>query len=120
MRIAVTTKGNDLGAQIDSRFGRAPKFLVLDTETMRFDLVANTQSLDLSQGAGIQSAQNVLAHKPDVVLTGNCGPKAFRVLKAAGIKVVVGLKGRIADAIHDYMNGKYVETTEANVEGHWV
>jgi len=120
MRIAVTTQGDDLDAQIDSRFGRAPKFLILNTETMRFDLVANTQSLDLAQGAGIQSAQNVLAHKPDVVLTGNCGPKAFRVLKAAGIKVVVGVKGRIADAVHDYMNGKFVEATDANVEGHWV
>jgi predicted Fe-Mo cluster-binding NifX family protein len=120
MRIAVTTQGNDLDAQIDSRFGRAPKFLVVDTETMRFDVIANTQSLDLAQGAGIQSAQNVLVHKPEVILTGNCGPKAFRVLKAAGINVVVGVKGRIGDAIRDYMNGKYVEATEANVEGHWV
>jgi len=120
MRIAVTTGGNDLDAQIDSRFGRAPKFLVVDTETMRFDVIPNTQSLDLAQGAGIQSAQNVLVLKPEVVLTGNCGPKAFRALSAAGIKVVVGVKGKISDAIHDYMNGKYVETTEANVEGHWV
>lgn len=111
MRIVVTTEGNDLDAQIDSRFGRAPKFLVVDTETMRFDLVANNQSLDLAQGAGIQSAQNVLVHKPEVVLTGNCGPKAFRVLKAAGIKVVIGAKGRIRDAIRDYMNGKYIEAT---------
>jgi predicted Fe-Mo cluster-binding NifX family protein len=120
MRIAVTTQGNDLSAQIDSRFGRAPKFIVVDTETMRFDVAANTQSLDLAQGAGIQSAQNVLVHKPDVVLTGNCGPKAFRVLKAAGVRVVVGVKGKIADAIRDYMDGKYAEATEANVEGHWV
>jgi predicted Fe-Mo cluster-binding NifX family protein len=120
MRIAVTTQGNDLSAQIDSRFGRAPKFLVVDTETMRFDVVPNTQSLDLAQGAGIQSAQNVLVHKPDVVLTGNCGPKAFKVFKAAGVKVFVGVKGKIADAIHDYLDGKYAEATEANVEGHWV
>jgi predicted Fe-Mo cluster-binding NifX family protein len=27
---------------------------------------------------------------PEVVLMGNCGPKALRVLKAAGIKAVVG------------------------------
>jgi predicted Fe-Mo cluster-binding NifX family protein len=120
MRIAVTTQGSDLSAQIDSRFGRAPKFLVVDTESMRFDVAANNQSLDLSQGAGIQSAQNVLVYRPDVVLTGNCGPKAFRVLKAAGVKVVVGAKGKIADAIRDYIDGKYAEATEANVEGHWV
>lgn len=117
MRIAVTTQGNDLGAQIDSRFGRAPKFLVLDTETMRFDVVANSQSLDLSQGAGIQSAQNVLAHKPDVVLTGNCGPKAFRVLKAAGIKVVTGAPADSPESlVRQYLSDSLV--TEASVCDH--
>jgi predicted Fe-Mo cluster-binding NifX family protein len=120
MRIALTTQGKDLDAQVDARFGRAPNFLVLDTETQHFEVVQNSQSLDLPQGAGIQSAQNVLPHKPDVVLTGNCGPKAFRVLQAAGIKVVVGVKGKIADAIEDYLNGKYAEAADANVEGHWV
>lgn len=119
MRIAVSTQGNDLEAQIDSRFGRAPKFLVVDTETQHFEVVQNAQSLNLPQGAGIQSAQNLLPHKPDVVLTGNCGPKAFRVLQAAGIKVVVGAKGKIGDAIRNYMAGKYSEAEEANVEGHW-
>jgi len=82
--------------------------------------VQNTQSLNLAQGAGIQSAQNLLPYKPDVVLTGNCGPKAFRVLQAAGIKVAVGVKGKIADAIQDYINRKYAEASEANVEGHWM
>jgi predicted Fe-Mo cluster-binding NifX family protein len=83
-RIAVTTQGDDLNAEIDSRFGRAPKFLVVDTETMRFDVAANTQSLDLAQGAGIQSAQNVLTHKPDVVLTGTAVPKPFACLRPQG------------------------------------
>lgn len=120
MRIAVTTQGKNLDAQVDTRFGRAPNFLVVDTETGAFDVVPNAQSLDLPQGAGIQSAQNILPHKPDVVLTGNCGPKAFRVLQTAGIKVVVGVKGRIADAIKDFQEGKHAAATEANVEGHWV
>jgi predicted Fe-Mo cluster-binding NifX family protein len=120
MRIAVTTQGTDLSAEVDSRFGRAPRFLIVDTETMTSQVVQNNQSLDLPQGAGIQSAQNVLAHKPDVLLTGNCGPKAFRVLQAAGIKVVVGVTGKVVDAVKDYMDGKYLAATEANVEGHWV
>ena len=80
MRIAVTTSGNGLDAEVDARFGRAPKFLLVDTETMSSQLVDNPQSLDLAQGAGIQSAQNILVHNPEVVLTGNCGPKAFKVL----------------------------------------
>jgi predicted Fe-Mo cluster-binding NifX family protein len=120
MRIAVSTQGKDLEAQVDSRFGRASSFILVDTDTMHFDVIENKQSLDLPQGAGIQSAQNILPHKPDVVLTGNCGPKAFRVLQAAGVKVVVSAQGRIADAIGDYISGKYPAATEANVESHWL
>ncbi|MBN1102242.1 MAG: NifB/NifX family molybdenum-iron cluster-binding protein [Deltaproteobacteria bacterium] len=120
MRIAVTTQGKGIDEEVDSRFGRAPRFLLIDTETMSSQVVENAQSLDLPQGAGIQAAQNILSHKPDVVLTGNCGPKAFRVLQAAGIGVVIGVKGKVADAIRDYLDGKYRAATEANVEGHWM
>jgi predicted Fe-Mo cluster-binding NifX family protein len=120
MRIALTTGGNDLDAEVDARFGRAPKFLLVDTETMSFHSVENPQSLNLPQGAGIQSAQNILAHNPEVVLTGNCGPKAFKVLQAAGVKVVVGVKGKAADAVNAYLQGKLVAAEVANVEGHWM
>jgi len=120
MRIAITTQGKDLDDDIDLRFGRAPRFLIVDTETMAFECVENAQSLDLPQGAGIQAAQNVLRHKPEVILTGNCGPKAFTVLRTAGIKVVVGAKGTVRQAVQDYIEGKYVPTTEPNVDGHWM
>ena len=120
MRIAVTTQKENLEAEVESRFGRAPKFLIIDSDTMAFAAVENTQSMDLSQGAGIQAARNIIPHKPDVLLTGNCGPKAFRVLQAAGIKVVVGAKGKITDAVRAYLNGEYTPATDANVEGHWV
>lgn len=120
MLIAVPAKDNALNGELDSRFGRAPHFLLVDSETMNTRLVDNPQSLDLPQGAGIQSAQNILVHKPDVVLTSNCGPKAFRVLRAAGVQVVIGVKGRIDAAIRDYMEGKYAPATDANVEGHWI
>ena len=117
MRIAVTTSGNNLEGEVDARFGRAPKFLLVDTETMSSQMVDNPQSLNLPQGAGIQSAQNILVHNPEVVLTGNCGPKAFKVLQAAGVKVVVGVKGRVSDAVHAYMEGKYVPAHEPMWKG---
>jgi len=120
MRIAVTAQGENLEAEVDPRFGRASKFLLVDSETMSFEVVENKQSLDLPQGAGIQAAQNVLSHKPDVVVTGNCGPKAFQVLRAAGVEVVIGAKGKIRDVVREYLDGKYKTAEEANVEGHWV
>ena len=120
MRVAVTCQGKDVGDEIDPRFGRAPRFLIVDTESMDVEVIENTQSLDLPQGAGIQAAQNILTAKPDMVLTGSCGPKAFKVLQAARVKVVVGVKGKITDAVKALLAGEYRPAEEANVEGHWV
>jgi len=120
MRIVITSQGDDLEAEVDSRFGRASKFLLVETDTMSVQVIENSQSLNLPQGAGIQAAQNVIPHKPVAVLTGNCGPKAFKILQTAGVDVVLGVKGRIKDAIQAYIEGKYQPSKEANVEAHWV
>jgi predicted Fe-Mo cluster-binding NifX family protein len=120
MIIAVTSRGKDLAGEVDPRFGRANHFLLVDSETMDFQVVENQQSLNLPQGAGIQAAQNVANHEPEVVLTGNCGPKAFKTLQAAGIEVVVGVSGTIEDAIRAYLRGEFEHAKDANVEGHWV
>jgi predicted Fe-Mo cluster-binding NifX family protein len=120
MIIAVTAQGRDLNGEVEPRFGRANQFLLVDSETMDFQVVENHQSLNLPQGAGIQAAQNVANHEPEVVLTGNCGPKAFKTLEAAGIKVVVGVSGKIEDAIQAYLQGEFEHAKDANVEGHWL
>jgi predicted Fe-Mo cluster-binding NifX family protein len=120
MIIAVTAQGRDLKGEVDPRFGRANHFLLVDSKTMEFVVVENEQNLSLPQGAGIQAAQNVANHEPEVVLTGNCGPKAFKTLEAAGIKVVVGVSGRIEDAIQAYLQGDLRPAAAANVEGHRV
>ena len=120
MKIAVTTHGNTLTSEIDPRFGRAARFIVVDPDTMETELVENSQNLDLPQGAGIQAAQTIASHKIGVLITGNCGPKAFKVLKAAGIRVVTEAKGRIDDIIEQYKRGELTYADDANVEGHWV
>ena len=120
MVIAVTAQGTDLQSEVDPRFGRAKHFLLVDSETMRFEVVKNEQNLSLPQGAGIQAAQIVTNHEAEVVLTGNCGPKAFKTLETAGIKVIVGVSGRIEGAIQAYLQGELRPATAANVEGHWV
>lgn len=120
MRIAVTVERADLDAPVEPRFGRAPYFLVVDSDTMAWEAVENRQSLDLPQGAGIQAAQNLLTRSPKVVLTGNCGPKAFRVLQAGAVEVCVGVKGTAREAVKGYLEGLYVPAQGPNVEGHWV
>jgi predicted Fe-Mo cluster-binding NifX family protein len=120
MKIAVTSTGNELISDLDPRFGRAKYFIIVDPETLEYDVAENRQNLNLPQGAGIQSAKTIVDQKADVLISGNCGPKAFQVLNAAGIKVVTGAKGRVIDAITQYKNGQLQAAGGANVEGHWV
>jgi predicted Fe-Mo cluster-binding NifX family protein len=39
--------------------------------------------------------------------SGSCGPNAYQVLSAAGIKVVTGVSGKIKDVIEEYKLGTY-------------
>jgi len=120
MKIVITTSGNDLNAPLDSRFGRAPKFLIYDLENGAFEVADNEQNLNAAQGAGIQSAQNIARLGAQALITGHCGPKAFRVLQAAGIKIYNTSAATVAEAIELYRSGKLKEAASADVEGHWV
>ena len=120
MKIAVSSSGKDFDAQLDPRFGRAAYFIIVDPEIMAFEVVENQQSLNLPQGAGIQAAKTIVDNKADVLITGHCGPKAFKVLQSAGVIIAIGAKGSVADAIQQYKNGELEVAQEADVEGHWV
>ena len=119
MKIIFTTSGNDLNAPLDSRFGRAPKFLVYDLDSETFELVDNQQNLNAAQGAGIQSAEIVARLGAKGLVTGHCGPKAFRVLLAAGIKVYTTDAPTISLALEAFKTGKLNPAQHADVEGHW-
>ncbi len=120
MKVAITTTGNSPDAPLDPRFGRASRFLIADTETQKFEVVENTQNLNAAQGAGIQAALKVAETGVSAVLTGHCGPKAFRVLSEAGIKVFNTNAKTAGEALSLYMEGKLSAAESADVEGHWV
>ena len=119
VKIALTTSGNDLTAPIDSRFGRAMRFLIYDLEKGSFEILDNRQNLNSAQGAGIQSAETIARSGVDCLITGHCGPKAFRVLSAAGIRIFNTDAGTIAEAVEQFKRGNLVEAASADVEGHW-
>jgi predicted Fe-Mo cluster-binding NifX family protein len=116
MKVAVTAAGNDLDAEVDPRFGRAPYFVVVDTDDMSFEAVEN-DAVDASGGAGPRAAQTVADTGAEAVLTGNCGPNAHRTLSAAGIKVIIGAAGTVREAVERYVKGEYAEAEGPNVRG---
>ena len=120
MKIAVSSQGTSLQDQVDPRFGRAPYFLIIDTETMECKPIENSQNVQLAQGAGIQAAQYVINEGVEALMTGNCGPKAYATLSAAKINVFVGVHGTVSDAVDQYKSGSLTKADTANVEGHWM
>jgi len=119
MKVAFTTSGEDLKSPLDSRFGRAAKFLIYDLDSKTFEVVDNQQNLNAAQGAGIQSAETVARLGAKALVTGHCGPKAFRVLSAAGIKIFNTSAPTVAEALEEYRAGKLVQAASADVESHW-
>lgn len=119
MKIAVSASGTQLDSRVDPRFGRAPYFLLVDSDTMEFEVLANQQNYQAAQGAGIQAAALVASHRPAAVITGNCGPKAFNTLQAAGIAVLLGVSGSVREAVEQFRRGQLKPSPNANVASHW-
>jgi len=119
MEIAITATGKDISSNVDPRFGRAKYFIVVDTDTNESAAHDNAQNLNAAQGAGIQAGETVARLGARSVVTGNVGPKAFRILNAAGIKVYLSGEGTVADAIRKFKAGELKEASAANVEGPW-
>ncbi len=106
MKVAVTSQGPDLESQADPRFGRAVQFIVVDTDTGEFTAHDNSQNLNATHGAGIQSGQNVVAFGVEAVITGNVGPKAQSTLQAGGVKIYTGATGTIKNALEQFKNNE--------------
>jgi predicted Fe-Mo cluster-binding NifX family protein len=119
MRIAVSAMGKDLDAQLDPRFGRATYLLIVGENGSIEEVIDNKANLNAMRGAGIQAGKMLADRKVDVLLTGHCGPNAFKTLNAVGIKIGVNLKGTVREAVES-LNRKEVQfASEPNVEGHW-
>lgn len=120
MKIAITTSGTDLSAPVDTRFGRATAFLIFDTESGEFSIEPNEQNLNAAQGAGIQAAQNVAATGAEALISGHCGPKAFRILSASNIAIYTSDAATVQEALDQFNAGTLTKAADADVEGHWV
>lgn len=118
MMIAFPSKGSDLDAFLDGRFGRSPRFLLVDSETGAWEPLENGDNVGASQGSGIQSAQTVIGAGAQVVVSNHCGPKAFKVLQAAKIPLLQCDPGPIREILEAYRAGKLREMEAPDRTGH--
>jgi predicted Fe-Mo cluster-binding NifX family protein len=119
MKIAVTSTGTDLQSAMDPRFGRARYILIVDTETKEVEVMDNEKNVQSFKGAGIQAATAVADMGAEVLLTGYCGPNAFKTLNAGGIKVVQDVAGTVQGAVVKFTEGNLAYSEAPNKDGHW-
>ncbi|MBN1644290.1 MAG: NifB/NifX family molybdenum-iron cluster-binding protein [Dehalococcoidales bacterium] len=118
MKIAVSANGPGLDAEVDPRFGRCQYFILVDPDDMNFEVINNLSNM-ATGGAGISTAQSLTNKGIETVITGNCGPNAYQVLSAAGIKVITGISGKVKDAVIGYKSGKLLVSMHPNVTMHF-
>lgn len=101
MKICVSSTGDNMNSILDQRFGRTAFFIIVDSETMDFKVIDN-EAAKTSGGAGIMSSQKVVEEGTEVVITGNVGPNAMKVLKAANIKIIKGVPVSVKENVEKY------------------
>jgi len=108
MKIAITSTGENRHSKVDTRFGRADYFILYDQETDTYDCLPNTQNLEASHGAGIQAGQSVAKTGAKILITGNVGPKALKVLAAEKIAMysIGDITYTVEDALAAFLAGK--------------
>ncbi len=113
MKIAISASGKGLESPFEPRFGRANGFIVFDTETGDTQYLDNTTNQNLSQGAGLQTAQMITESGAQALITGNVGPKASRALSTSSLQIFNCEAQTVSEALRAFQSG---DNTRPNTE----
>ena len=108
MKVALTCQGQSLEHDLDQRFGRAATILVVDLDTNFVEVIDNGANAP-SGGAGIAAAQRLVDRNVAAVITGQIGPNALSVLKAADMALYQGIAGSAKQNLAAYKAGQLID-----------
>ena len=114
MKIAISATTREVLEMMDSRFGRAPYFLIFDTQQRAWEIYANEKNAALGHSAGMQAARTLKTYGVNVVITGEVGPKALEVLRSDGVKIYCVVPGKVHDILGAFLKGQLAEYVAPN------
>jgi predicted Fe-Mo cluster-binding NifX family protein len=118
MKIVVTATSANLDSTIDSRFGRAAYFIVVDVNTLEWQAYPNP-AVDASGGAGTQAAQYIANQGAHVAISGDFGPNAYSALNAAGVAMyLLGTSQTVREAVTQFKAGQLAQVGAPTSAGH--
>jgi predicted Fe-Mo cluster-binding NifX family protein len=96
LAVSIQNQGKGLLAPMDDRFGRAPRFLIVDRDSHQVLWTVVNSAQDASHGAGPQTASLMKDYGVEAVVSGRYGPKAAEALEALGIQALIAPTGLTA------------------------
>lgn len=99
MKIGVLSEGDSLESLVAEDFGHAPYFLIVDYDTLDYDVVEN--EFVNAQGAGMKVADAIVSLKIDAVITGGIGSHGYETLTKAGIRVSYDEEGTVEECVNN-------------------
>jgi predicted Fe-Mo cluster-binding NifX family protein len=88
MKIAITSTGNTLDANMDKRFGRCSWFVVYDTEYQSMEFIPN-QNKDNIEGAGEAAVDLIASRNVKKVISGEFGIKVKASFDKLQIQLII-------------------------------
>ena len=111
MRYLISAAGADLNAKVDKRFGHPAYHLLVDGETMEFEVYPGP-----GDNSPFQKAKRFLDFGIAGVIAGNVGPNAFRELNAQGIKVYICRGMTVREAVELVSSGWIEPATKSTMK----
>ena len=105
MKILLPVNDENMEAGICASFGRAPYFMLWETESETVLYIENPGAAS-SGGAGIKAAQAVADQKPDVLLVPRIGKNASDVIDVAKIKIFKSINENVQENIRLMLAGE--------------
>lgn len=95
---------------ICASFGRAPYFVIHDTEAETSKIETNPAA-ETASGAGLKAAQFVMDAGVDALITARCGQNAADVFKAAGVRIYKAMSTNADENLKAMNKGRLDELT---------
>ena len=114
MKVAVSARGTTPDSDIDERLGRAYWLMIYETKKNSWQAINNEAGRNALNGAGQQTANLLIEQGVEAVLTGEIGPRAFRLLNSAGVDIYLGAAGTVMDTLVAWHDGHLVKARSAS------
>lgn len=105
MKMAITSRGETLDSDVESRFSRSPFFVIVDTEKEGVKAFKNPGA-SAKDAACVDAVRFLLENGVQAIVTGEIGHNAFVNLADTPMRVYLGVEGTVREGLQVFKRGR--------------